>query len=724
MSEEYVKGYEGEPRRKCVKFVTEDYLNADLPLEVRIDDLIGRLTLDEKISQMLHTSPAIDRLGIPAYNWWNECLHGVAMSGRATVFPQAIGMAASFNAPLLHRIASAIADEGRAKYHAALAEHGKTGMGQGLTYFSPNINIFRDPRWGRGQETYGECPYLTARMAVAFVKGLQGDDLNYLKLVATPKHFAVHSGPEALRHEFDARVCPRDLEETYLPAFEACVREAGAASVMAAYNRTNGEPCVASHTLLEEILRERWGFDGCIVSDCGGVADLHQHHKVTSTPCESAALAVKNGCDLDCGWSTYLHLSTALDQELIDEATIDKSLRRLLRARFRLGMFDPPQRVPYAQISADVVGCDAYRTLARQIACESIVMLKNEGNLLPLSRNISHILVTGPTAHSLPALWGNYNGFNGRMTTILEGITDAVAPGTAIHYIPGCELTGGAADPQPVLDYAKTVADVVVAVMGLTDQIEGEESTVSGAGGDRPDLFLPAGQQKLLEALQEAGKPVVLILTGGSALAVEWAKQNLPAILLAWYPGQEGGNAVADVLFGDYNPAGRLPVTFYKSHAQLPPFEDYSMLGRTYRYFEGETLWPFGYGLSYSTFVYSDLQVEPQRVSVRGDISVSAEVTNTGACAGDEVVQVYLSHPHAGVPTPKRQLAGFSRIHLGPGESRRCRFTITVDQMSLIDDQGHRIHQPGRIQISIGGGQPVPPTPTSQYVLAGVERVA
>jgi beta-glucosidase len=683
-----------------------------LPLEIRVADLVARLTLEEKVSQMVHAAPAIERLGIPQYNWWNECLHGVARAGIATVFPQAIGLAATWNVDLVHCIAVAISDEARVKHHEAVRQ-GVRDIYKGLTFWSPNINIFRDPRWGRGQETYGEDPYLTARLGVAFVRGLQGDDARYLKLVATPKHFAVHSGPEAERHRFDARVDERDLRETYLPAFEACVKEGQAVSIMGAYNRTNGEPCCASPTLLGKILRQEWGFDGYVVSDCWAIGDIYKHHKVVATVEEAAALAVQAGCDLNCG-EAFGALLAAVAQGLIAEETINRAVQRLFTARFRLGLFDPPEMVPYAQIPFAVNDSPEHRALALQAARESIVLLKNQNHCLPLRQDIKSIAVIGPNADDATVLLGNYHGTPSQSVTPLQGLQARVSPATAVLYAPGCDLldedTAGFA---AAIALAKR-ADVVIFVGGISQQVEGEEGQREGVAGgrrsrgDRDDLNLPSVQEKLLQALHATGKPVILVLLNGSALAVNWASEHLPAIVEAWYPGEEGGTALAEVLFGDYNPAGRLPVTFYKSVADLPPFEDYRMEGRTYRYFRGEPLFPFGYGLSYTTFAYSHLRLSARTIAPTETLTVSVDVQNVGQRAGDEVVQLYTSDVVASVPVPIRQLGGFTRLHLKPGEKQTVTFTLSPRQLSLIDAAGRRVIEPGEFQLAVGGRQPEP----------------
>jgi len=688
------------------------YQDVTLPIETRVADLVARLTLEEKVSQMVHDAPAIERLGIPKYNWWNECLHGVARAGIATVFPQAIGLAATWNVDLLHRIAVAISDEARAKHHEAVRQ-GIREIYKGLTFWSPNINIFRDPRWGRGQETYGEDPYLTARMGVAFVRGLQGDDPRYLKLVATPKHFAVHSGPEAERHRFDARVDERDLRQTYLPAFEACVKEGQAVSVMGAYNRTNGEPCCASPTLLDKILRKEWGFDGYVVSDCWAIGDIYKHHKVVATVEEAAALAVQAGCDLNCG-EAFGALLAAVAQGLIAEETIDQAVQRLFTARFRLGLFDPPEMVPYTQIPFAVNDSPEHRALALQAARESIVLLKNQNHCLPLRPDIKSIAVIGPNADDATVLLGNYHGTPSRSVTPLQGIQARVSPTTEVLYAPGCDLLD-----EDTAGFATAVAlakraEVIIFVGGISQLVEGEEGQREGVAGgrrsrgDRDDLNLPGVQEKLLQALHATGKPVVLVLLNGSALAVNWASEHLPAIVEAWYPGEEGGTALAEVLFGDYNPAGRLPVTFYKSLADLPPFDDYRMAGRTYRYFRGEPLFPFGYGLSYTTFAYSNLRLSARTIAPSETLTVSVDVQNVGQLAGDEVVQLYVSDIAASVPVPIRQLAGFMRLHLATGEKQTVTFTLAPRQLSLIDDAGRRVIEPGEFQVAVGGRQPAP----------------
>jgi beta-glucosidase len=690
--------------------VSMPWFNHKLPVSDRVDALVSAMTLGEKVEQLVHTAPSIDRLGVPAYNWWNECLHGVARAGKATVFPQAIGMAASFNEPLMHRVAVAISDEARAKHHAALKINNR-GQYFGLTYWTPNINIFRDPRWGRGQETYGECPYLTTRMGVAFITGLQGTDKKYLKLVATAKHYAVHSGPEDLRHSFDAVVSPRDLRETYLPHFEAAVKEANVASFMGAYNRTNGEPCCGSPTLLQKILREEWGFDGYVVSDCWAIKDFHETHKVTANGTESAAMAARNGCDINCG-CLYLQLRDAVETGLITETELDLCLKRIFAARIKLGMFDPESQVPFSKIKPSVVNSEPHRNLARRIAQESIVLLKNNG-ILPLRKDLRHLFVTGPNAADKLVLLGNYNGYAPQMQTILEAIIEKASVATQVQWMKGCELAAPTKINQGTFDWMTSYGppiDAVIAVLGYNAELEGEEGATEGGGsGDRTKYGLPGSQQQLLEAAHKTGKPLIAVITGGSPIDLNWAKEHCDAIIWAWYPGEQGGAAVADVLFGDYNPAGRLPITFPTSYDQIPPFTDYNMQGRTYRFMNAEPLYRFGYGLSYTTFKYSGLKLSRKTIGIADRVTVSVTVRNTGKRAGDEVVQLYVSDVEASVPVPRQQLQGFQRVTLKPGQSKTVTFNLRPSQLACYDDNGNPFVEPGQFRISIGGGQPDDP---------------
>jgi beta-glucosidase len=680
------------------------------------------MTFAEKITQLVHTAPGIDRLGVPAYNWWNECLHGVARAGKATVFPQAMSMAAAFDEPLMQRVADAISDEARAKHHAALKIDNR-GQYFGLTYWTPNINIFRDPRWGRGQETYGECPYLTARLGVAFIKGLQGDNPRYLKLVATAKHFAVHSGPEDLRHSFDAVVSPRDLRETYLPHFEAAVKEGRVAAIMGAYNRTNGEPCCGSPTLLQKILRDEWGFDGHVVSDCWAIKDFHQTHKVTANAVESAAMAARNGCDINCG-CLFLHLREAVDQGLVTHAEIDACLRHIFTARFKLGMFDPESKMPFSKIKPSVVNCEEHKNLARQMARESIVLLKNNG-ILPLRKDCRHLFVTGPAAADKLVLLGNYNGFAPHMQTILEGIVGKVHVGTQVQWLKGCEYTTPAKINEGTFAWMTSYGppiDAIITVVGYNAELEGEEGATEGGGsGDRTKYDLPGSQQQLLEAARNLGKPLIAVVTGGSPIDLNWAHEHCDAIVWAGYPGEQGGAAVADVLFGDFNPAGRLPITFPKSYEQLPAFTDYNMTGRTYRFMSAEPLYRFGYGLSYTSFKYSSLKLGKKTIATTEPVTVSVDVKNTGNRAGDEVVQLYVSDVESTVPVPLVHLEGFRRVHLKPGQKKTVTFVLQPRQLACFDDNGQAFVEPGQFRISVGGGQPGDPNSGAIYSVLTVK---
>lgn len=688
------------------------YQNPGLTVEIRVSDMVDRMTTEEKISQMMNAAPAIDRLGIPEYNWWNECLHGVARAGLATSFPQAIGLGATWDQDLIFRVSTTISDEARAKYHEFI-RNGSRKIYQGLTFWSPNVNIFRDPRWGRGQETYGEDPFLTGKIAVQFVKGLQGDDPKYFKTIATLKHFAVHSGPEPERHSFDAVTDERDFRDTYLPQFEMGIKEGKAYSVMCAYNRYKGETCCGSSKLLNGILRTEWGFDGYVVSDCGAISDIYRGHKVVATAAEAAALGVKSGIDLECA-NVYRNLKESLEKNLITIQDIDVALKRLFTARFRLGMFDPPEMVKYSQIPYSEVDCEKNKALAKETALKSIVLLKNKDNTLPLKKNIGTVAVIGPNSDQSFVLLGNYNGTPSDPITPLRGIKEKLAGVSEVLYAQGCPwATGmpGQKSPEELKAEALEVAgkaNVIIMCMGITPRLEGEEMrvTVDGfKGGDRTRIDLPDVQQDLIKAIYALGKPVILVLLNGSALAVNWEKDNIPAILETWYGGQAAGQALADVIFGDYNPGGRLPVTFYKSVNDLPDFTDYKMENRTYRYFKGEPLYAFGYGLSYTTFKYSKFSVA--KTYYTGDtIKVSVNVKNTGKIAGDEVVQLYISNLSSSVPVPIRALKAFKRIHLLPGEVKTVSFSIAPEAFSVIDEQNKRVVKPGLFEFTVGGGQP------------------
>jgi beta-glucosidase len=692
---------------------TPEYKDSGKSASERAVDLVSRMTLEEKIKQTVYTAPAIERLDVPDYNWWNECLHGVARAGVATVFPQAIGIAATFDAKLMKRVAATIADEGRAKHHE-FDKKGDHGIYKGLTFWTPNINIFRDPRWGRGQETYGEDPYLTSRLGVAFVKGLQGDNPTYFKAIATPKHYAVHSGPEPLRHEFDAVIDEKTLRETYLPAFRACVVEAGAYSVMGAYNRTNGEVCCGSSTLLEKILRDEWGFQGYVVSDCGAISDFHLHHKITKDAAESAAYAVKNGCDLNCG-KTYPALTDAVERGLISEEEIDVAVIRLFTARFKLGMFDTPEEVPFASIPYEVNGSKKHRDLSRKCARDSFVLLKNNG-ILPLREAPKSVAVIGPNADERNVIIGNYFGTPAGYVTALDGFRNRVGDAGRVWFAEGCHLYRKEVEhwgDLPEKGFAEAIAaaersEVAFLCLGLSPELEGEEGAVanSDGGGDRTDLGLPGMQQQLLEAVVATGTPVVLLLFNGSPVDISWAQENVDAILDVWYPGEEAGTAITDVVFGEYSPSGRLPLTFPRSLKQLPPFTEYSMKGRTYRYMTESPLYPFGFGLSYSSFEYLSADVGNQ-TSACGDVmSVSVRVKNTGEIDADEIVELYLSRPDARHDGPIRQLVGATRVETGAGETEEVTFDIDPRWIAEVRPDGRHVVYPGSYELSIGGCQP------------------
>ncbi len=827
------------------------YLNPALPVDQRVHDLVARMTLDEKASQVVHDAAAIPRLQIPVYNWWTEALHGVAV-GTATVFPEPIGLAASFDEPLIHNVGTAIAIEARAKHHEQL-RHGNY-LGVGLDFWSPNINIFRDPRWGRGQETYGEDPYLTGRMAVAYVTGMQGDDPKYLRVIATPKHYAVHSGPEPLRHTMDVQVSKHDEEDTYLWAFRAAVTEGKAGSVMCVFNSVNGEPGCANSFLLEDQLRDKWNFQGYVVTDCDSIVDIYRGHHYVQSLAEAAAISMKRGTDLDCNdpGNDYARYIDAVKQGLLTEKDLDVAVTRLMKARFLLGMFDPPETVSYAQIPFSENDSEPHRQLALQAARESIVLLKNDG-ILPLKSRIKRFAVVGPLADQIEVLEGNYNGTPSRATSALEGIrkqfpsaqisfepgtlflrskdvipaealtTSDGRPGLKAEFfqnrdlqgppqvsrvdsqvnfvfteqppapgmgklnfsarwsgfltakasgnyqigasgLDGCRLWlngqllvdhwsncvtttkaiqlikgrkysvkleywrgGGAArikllwlppqnDPLTAALASANKADVVVAVVGITSELEDEESPVNlpgFKGGDRTSLDLPQEEEDLLKGLKATGKPLVIVLMNGSALAVNWANENANAILDAWYSGEEGGTAIAETLAGINNPAGRLPVTFYKSVDQLPPFEDYAMTNRTYRYFSGQPLYPFGYGLSYSKFLYSDLKLSSSTLDAGNSLHVDVNVRNITQRDGDEVVELYLTPPQT-PGAPIRSLRAFARVQIAAGKTQPVHFTLAPRDLSTVNRAGDRVVAAGEYRISVGGGQPATEAPAAQ----------
>jgi beta-glucosidase len=682
-----------------------------LPLHSRVRDLVARMTLEEKARQLCNNAPAIPRLGLPAYNYWNECLHGVARNGIATVFPQAIGLAASWDEALLRQVGDVIATEGRAKHRAYVESHqGDSANYTGLTFWSPNINIVRDPRWGRAQETYGEDPFLTARMAVAFIRGLQGDDPKYLKVMACAKHFAVHSGPESERHRFNAQPPEQDLYETYLPQFEAAVREGGVGAVMGAYNRIYGTPVCASQTFLSHLLRQQWGFTGQVVSDCGAIYDMVEFHHYTRTFPEAAALALKAGCDLTCG-SEYQNLDIAVQAGLITEPEIDVSLCRVLEARFRLGLFDPPAMVPFEQIPVTENDTPEHAALALRAARESIVLLKNDG-ILPLDRSrLRRIAVIGTNATSIPVLLGNYSGTPSHPVTILNGIRQLAGTNIQVLFAPGCPLSTLNGDsPEsssfgPALAAAKS-ADVVLYIGGLCPELEGEDLHVAFDGfhgGDRTRIELAPVQERLLKALQATGKPVIFINCSGSALAMPWAAQHLPAIIQAWYPGELGGTAVAEVLFGEANPAGRLPVTFYRSTDELPPFDNYSMSNRTYRYFSGQPLFAFGHGLSYTRFKLGTAKLDRQSAGCNDTVRVSMNVENTGPMDGDEVVQLYFKHLDSHTSHARESLCGFRRVSIAPGKTMEVTLDVPLREFRSWDVTSKQyVVETGNYELLVG----------------------
>lgn len=672
--------------------------------------LTAQLTLEEKVGLLFYVSSAVPRLGIPEYNWWNEALHGVARAGTATVFPQAIGLAATFDADLLHTVGDAVSTEARAKFNAQRAA-GDCDIYKGLTLWAPNVNIFRDPRWGRGHETFGEDPYLTAELATAYIRGLQGDDERYLKAAACAKHFAVHSGPENLRHSFDACVGEPELSETYLYAFRACV-EAGVEGVMAAYNSVNGTPCCANSHLLNEVLRKNWGFDGYVTSDCWSVADLYKTYCVAKTPQEAAALAVKNGCDVNCG-CTYPYLTDALQQGLITEAELDVSVKRALATRLRLGILQPSQHTPYDGIGYDRVDSPAMRALNLQVARKSLVLLKNANGLLPLDKKkIKTVGVIGPNADSRGALVGNYEGTASRYETVLEGLQDYLGDDVRVCYSVGCHLFRDrfhdAAKPNDRLSEVKAVcaeSDVVVACFGLDACIEGEEGDPSNqfGGGDKADLRLPGIQHDVLQTICDAGKPVIVVLLAGSSIDLTYESEHADAIVQAWYPGACGGRAVAELLFGAYAPEGKLPVTFYRSTDDLPPFTDYSMRGRTYRYLETEPLYPFGYGLTYGAPAVTQATCLTDRIT-EADTKLRVTVKNTGAYDVVDTVQVYVQADSSPVPHP--QLKKVVKVALGKGEEKTVEVVLPVSAFALYGKDGVRAVVKGGYSVYVGNCQP------------------
>ncbi|OHX64832.1 glycosyl hydrolase [Flammeovirga pacifica] len=684
------------------------FYNTSLSIDERAELLVSQMTTDEKIKQLVNAAPAIPRLGVPAYDWWNEALHGVARNGKATIFPQSIALAATFDDDLAQRVADAISTEALAKYHISQSV-GNTSKYAGLTFWTPNVNIFRDPRWGRGQETYGEDPYLTSRMGVAFVKGLQGDDPNYLKTAACAKHFAVHSGPESLRHEFDATPSQKDLYETYLPAFEALVREAKVEGVMGAYNAVYGKPSTASSFLLQTILKEEWGFDGYVTSDCGAIYSISEKFHYADSPAEGAAAALKAGTDLNCG-KTYLQLSAALAQNLVTEEVIHQHTVQLFKTRFRLGMFDGDKPHVYSSMSPEKIHCDDHIALAREVAQKSIVLLKNENNILPLSKDIKVPYVTGPFANSVDMLMGSYYGISPNMVTILEGIADAVPLGTSLNYRSGALPFHDNINSKNWAPFVSGESDVTICVVGITADMEGEEvdAIASQDTGDRVELSLPKNQIHYVKELAKHKKgPLVLVVASGSPVTLEEIEEHCDAILHIWYPGEQGGNAVADVLFGKVSPSGKLPITFPKNVDQLPAFEDYSMKGRTYKYMEEEPQYPFGFGLSYSQFTYEDLTLSKSKMKQKEELEITVKVKNTGDQLSDDVAQLYLVPVDVSLEeVPKYLLKRFKRFSLSPDETTSLSFKLTSDDLKLFDKEGKKIWSKGKYKIIVANALP------------------
>lgn len=682
-------------------------------------ELVGRMTLEEKASQLRFDAPAIPRLEIPAYNWWNEGLHGVARAGVATSFPQAIGMSAAFDPELVETMGKIVAVEGRAKYNSSSALDDRD-IYKGLTFWSPNINIFRDPRWGRGHETYGEDPYLTGELGKAYVNGMQGDG-EYMMAAACAKHFAVHSGPETLRHKFDARVSKKDLNETYLPAFEKLVKEADVEAVMGAYNRTNGEPCCGSKTLMKDILRDKWGFQGHFVSDCWAIRDFHTNHMVTDTAEESAALALKNGCDVNCG-STYLHLLEAVQHGLVSEDEITEAAERLFTIRFLLGLFE---KTEYDEIGFDRLECAEHLEAADRATAESVVLLKNNG-ILPLKKDtLRAVGVIGPNADSRAALVGNYHGTSSRYITVLEGIQDSVSESTRVYYSEGCHLfrekVESLAWRQDRISEAVNVAknsDVVILCLGLDETLEGEEGDTgnSHASGDKTDLQLPQPQRELAEAVIGVGKPVIVLNMTGSAMDLRYVQEHADAVMQIWYPGARGGRTVARLLFGELSPSGKLPVTFYNGVEELPDFEDYSMKGRTYRYFEGKPLYPFGYGLTYGNVTVDEVNCggrvfdrkagEELQWDVSGNVKLSVKVSNSSLVDTGEVVQVYIKDLDSAYAAPNAKLCAFSRVFVPGGGSKELELELDGDAFTVVNEEGEKVEDGHRFLVSVGLGQP------------------
>ncbi|GJM62613.1 glycoside hydrolase family 3 C-terminal domain-containing protein [Persicobacter diffluens] len=687
--------------------VDYSFQNPYLSEDVRAEVLVKQLTTEEKIGQLLADAPAIERLNIPAYNWWNEALHGIARNGKATIFPQGIAMAATFDPELIHQVASAISDEARAKFTIS-QEMGNYSKYAGLTFWTPNVNIFRDPRWGRGQETYGEDPYLTSRIGVAFVNGLQGNDPKRLKTAACAKHFAVHSGPESMRHVFDARASQKDLHETYLPAFERLVKEAKVEGVMAAYNAIDGIPAAANKAYLQGFLKDQWQFNGYITSDCGAISGITHKLKYVPTPAEAAAVALKAGTNLNCG-ATYKHLSKALEKGLIDEQLIDQRLIQLMKTRIRLGLMDENHNHPYDLIGPEHIHSEAHVALAREVAQKSIVLLKNKNQVLPLPKDIRVPYVTGPFANSADMLMGNYYGISPNLVTILEGIADKVSLGTSLNYRSGALPFQKNINPKNWAPNVAGESDVTICVVGITADMEGEEvdAIASDYIGDRKDLKLPQNQIDYVKQIAEKKKgPLVLLIASGSPVSLEGIEAHCDAILQIWYPGEQGGNAVADVLFGDVAPSGKLPITFPKNIEQLPPYEDYSMAGRTYKFMKEEPAYPFGFGLSYTSFQYEEIKISRDKLKSKQSVSLEVKVKNTGTMAAEDVAQLYLVPQEREENTAMYVLKNFQRIHLKAGEATTVKFEMPAEDFRMINEEGESVWQKGKYKLMVANALP------------------
>jgi len=678
---------------------TLPFQDTNLSFEKRAEDLVSRLTLKEKAGLMVHNSKAVKRLGIPSYNWWNEALHGVARNGKATVFPQAIGMAATFDNVLIKKVASTISDEARAKYHTALKLDNRSRY-SGLTFWTPNVNIFRDPRWGRGHETYGEDPYLTSLMGVAFVEGLQGDDPKYLKTAACAKHYVVHSGPEPLRHRFNAIASYRDFRETYLPAFKALV-DANVEAVMCAYNRTNDEACCGSKSLLGTILREELGFKGHVVSDCWALNDIWKKHKIVPTAEDAAALAIRSGVNLNCG-NVYKNLPLAIEKDLVSELKVDQLLKELLISRFKLGLMDDDSLVPFSNLKPEIVNCDAHKALARKVAAKSMVLLKNKNNVLPLKKDLKKLFVTGPIASNVEVLLANYHGVSGEYVTFLEGIVNRVSVGTSVEYRKGTDIVNSTFNGASLASNASTIVCI-----GITSEFEGEQgdAMLSDDHGDRKRIKLPKNQIEYIRKLRKAAKnkPLIVVVSGGSAIPMPEIEELADAIIFTWYPGEQGGNALADIIFGDYNPAGRLPITFYRSVEDLPDYQNYNMKGRTYRYFEGNPLYEFGYGLSYTSFDYSNIKTNKSAYKNTDVIKVSIDITNSGDLDGEEVVQLYVKKMGSKLDMPIKSLKGFNRITIQKGDTKTIEFEFPASELAYWNEKKYAWKiEKGAFEIQIG----------------------